>query len=138
MLTGQCLCGTVQFEVHEELGEVRLCYCEFCRKANGTVFSANVRVAAVHHRILHGRGVIREYESSPGVFRAFCSCCGSPVYGRVAADPTHIRVRLGTLSSGGPAKIAAHVWVRSKPAWYAITDNLPQYEQAATTGQAAR
>jgi len=28
MVTGRCLCGGVQFEVHGELGETRLCYCE--------------------------------------------------------------------------------------------------------------
>jgi hypothetical protein len=44
MVDGQCLCGKVRFEVSGSLGDVRLCYCELCRRANGTVFSANVRV----------------------------------------------------------------------------------------------
>jgi hypothetical protein len=40
-------------------------------------------------------------------------------------------VRLGTLDTDAKAIVAAHVWVRSKPHWYEITDDLPQYEQAA-------
>ena len=128
MVTGRCLCGGVQFEVHGELGETRLCYCELCRRANGSAFSANVPIPVEPYRLLGGRELIREFEPSPGAFRAFCSICGSPVYGRTVRDPDHVRVRLGTLSGEAQAKVTAHVWVRSKPSWYRIADDLPQYE----------
>jgi hypothetical protein len=118
----------VQFEVDGALGETRLCYCELCRHANGTAFSANVPVRLENYRLISGRESIREYESSPGAFRAFCSVCGSPVYGRSVRDPDHIRVRLGTLAKDTAARVAAHVWVGSKPDWYIITDGLPQYQ----------
>jgi hypothetical protein len=131
MVEGQCLCGKVRFEINGELGATRLCYCELCRRANGSAFSANVRVPASAYKLLSGRDVIREYESSPGAFRAFCSTCGSPVYARVVSDPDYTRVRLGTLAQEASAKVAAHVWVRSKPRWYEIADALPQIEQAA-------
>jgi hypothetical protein len=128
MVTGRCLCGGVQFEVHGELGETRLCYCELCRRANGSAFSANIPIPVERYHLLSGREHIREFESSPGAFRAFCSTCGSPLYGRTVRDPDHVRVRLGTLSSEAQAKVTAHVWVRSRPSWYRIADNLPQYE----------
>ena len=128
MVTGQCLCGQVRFEIDGELGETRLCYCELCRRANGSTFSANISVAVENYRLLNGREHIREFESSPGVFHAFCSNCGSPVYARVANDPAHLRIRLGMLDREARVRVASHVWVRSKPAWYEITDNLPQYK----------
>ncbi len=128
MIGGQFLCGKVQFEVNGNLGETRLCYCELCRRANGSAFSANIRVPLENYSLLSGRALIREYESSLGAFRAFCSNCGSPVYARVTHDPTHIRIRLGTLAKEVDAKVAAHVWVRSKPGWYMIAGDLPQYE----------
>jgi hypothetical protein len=131
MVRGQCLCGKVRFEVSSDLGSTRLCYCELCRRANGSAFSANARVPASSYKLLSGAELIREYESSPGAFRAFCSFCGSPVYARVMSDPDHTRVRLGTLDTDATAIVAAHVWVRSKPHWYEITDDLPRYEQAA-------
>jgi hypothetical protein len=131
MVTGHCLCGAVQFEVRGELGETRLCYCELCRRANGSAFSANVPIPVERYHLIGGREHIREFESSPGAFRAFCSTCGSPVYGRATRDPGHIRIRLGTLSQDAEARVAAHVWVRSKCAWYRITDDLPQHEAGA-------
>jgi hypothetical protein len=127
MVDGQCLCGKVRFEVSGNLGDVRFCYCELCRRANGTAFSANVRVPTTSYKLLSGRELIREYESSPGAFRAFCSICGSPVFARVTSDPTTIRVRLGTLAQRAEATVTAHVWV--KPAWYSIEGDLPQYER---------
>jgi hypothetical protein len=128
MISGQCLCGKVRFEIHGELGETRLCYCTLCRRANGSAFSANVAVPVERYRLLAGHDHIREYESSPGAFRAFCSQCGSPVHARVSRDPAHIRIRLGTLAKEARAAAVAHVWVGSKPDWYAICDDLPQYE----------
>jgi hypothetical protein len=92
MNIGQCLCGKVRFEIDGELGETRLCYCELCRRANGTAFSANVPISVDRYRLIAGREHIREYESSAGVFRAFCSNCGSPVYARIVRDPAHIRI----------------------------------------------
>ena len=37
-IRGQCLCGGFQFEISEPIGEVRLCHCDLCRRANGTAF----------------------------------------------------------------------------------------------------
>jgi len=132
MVEGQCLCGAVRFRVRGELGETRLCYCELCRRANGTAFSANVRIPTTDYELLSGHELIKGYESSPGAVRSFCSNCGSPVFARVASDPDHIRVRLGTLSKEAHARVTAHVWVRSKPDWYPIEGALPQHQQAVT------
>jgi hypothetical protein len=126
---GQCLCGKIKFEISGGLGDIRLCYCELCRRANGTAFSANIPIPITNYSMRCAREYVSEYESSPGAFRAFCSICGSPVFGRTAADPDHIRVRLGTLSRDANARILAHVWVRSKPHWYTIEDDLPQFEE---------
>jgi hypothetical protein len=129
--SGRCLCGSVCFEVDGDLGETRLCYCQSCRRFSGSAFSANVAVPRVRYRLIGGSEHIREYESSPGAFRAFCSRCGSPVYGRLASQPDTIRLRLGTLDQSAPARVAAHVWVAEKPDWYVIHDALPQHAQRA-------
>lgn len=74
---------------------------------------------------------IKEFESSPGAWKAFCSTCGSPAYSRVEWDKAGIRVRLGTFLRDVPVDIVAHVWVGSKASWDRITDGLPCYEQGA-------
>src|SRR5260370_41252574 len=95
MLTGRCQCGGVRFEIDGRLGPVVYCHCSMCRHANGSSFATNASVRTEEFRIVAGRGLIKEYESSPGNMRAFCSKCGSPLYGTVAEIPTIRRVRLG-------------------------------------------
>lgn len=130
---GRCLCGNVQYEIRGSLGEARLCHCEMCRRANGTAFSANVAIPRSRYTLLRGSESIREYESSPGHFRAFCSNCGSPVYARIANQPDTIRIRLGNLPGDIDVQIVGHTWVCVNPGWYTIEDSLPQHAESAET-----
>jgi hypothetical protein len=77
---------------------------------------------------LSGEDLLREFESSPGVFRAFCSRCGSPIYSRREADPNTYRLRLGLLTDDPERRPLAHFWVGSKARWFDISDDLPQFE----------
>lgn len=126
-MSGQCLCGAVRYELSGSLGEVRYCYCNQCRRATGTAFSANASVPKANYHLLSGQDVISEYRSSPGEHRAFCSKCGSPVYARIDAYPEHIRIRIGSLSGDVRPDITGHVWVSAKPEWHEINDGLPQH-----------
>jgi hypothetical protein len=128
MLYGRCLCGGIRFEIDGHLGPVVYCHCSMCRHANGSSFATNASVRNEQFRIVSGLELIREYQSSPGNLRAFCSNCGSPMYGTVREAPWIRRVRLGTLDSGGGAKSVAHIWVGSKSEWYDITDHLERFE----------
>lgn len=134
MISGQCLCGAVTFQVDvpdDHLGEMRYCYCVECRRANGTAFSANVPVPLDRYKLLSGDNFVTEYESSPGQQRAFCSKCGSPVYGKKADDPDHIRIRLGSLDENAKATPMAHAWTSEKPTWFSIEGYLKRFKQAA-------
>jgi len=130
MLNGRCQCGGVRFEIDGALGPVVYCHCSMCRHANGSSFATNASVRTEEFRIVAGRELIKEYESSPGNLRAFCSNCGSPLYGTVAKVPSIRRVRLGTLDKADGAKSVAHIWTGSKSEWFDISDDLEQFREA--------
>jgi hypothetical protein len=90
-----------------------------------SAFSASARVPVERYRVLSDTSTIKEYQSSPGVWKAFCTRCGSPAYSRVERDAGHIRLRLGTLPREAEAVVTAHVWVGSKAAWDQLGPNLP-------------
>jgi hypothetical protein len=123
------LCGTVRFEISGGLGPIIACHCSICRRSSGSAFACNASVQASRFQLLQGQETISEYESSPGYFRAFCSRCGSPIYGRSARHPAIRRVRLGTLEDNPGAGPAAHVWVGSKASWFDIADSLEQFAE---------
>jgi len=100
-----------------------------CRRASGSSFATNASVRKENFRILNGHELIKEYESSPGNKRAFCSKCGSPLYGTFADIPFVRRVRLGALDNVEGAKSVAHIWTSSKSDWFEITDDLEQFKE---------
>lgn len=130
MNRGRCLCGNVQFSVAGDFGEIRYCHCAYCRRTTGSAFSANAKVSTKAWRIERGQALVTEYEHKPGMHRAFCAKCGSPLYARLAIDPEYVRVRLGTFESVAGADITGHVWVSSKAAWYKLEDTLPRHPEA--------
>ena len=99
MYKGSCLCGKIRYTIEGELSDFSYCHCSSCRKASGSAFAANAGLERKNFVLTDPEGVLREYESSPGKFRAFCSHCGSPLYAYLAKTPEWIRLRLGSLDS---------------------------------------
>lgn len=128
MIKGSCLCGKVSYEYRGELGPIVFCHCSRCRKAQGSAFGTNSPVKAADFSLLSGEDVLREYESSPGKHRVFCSHCGSPLYSRNSAIPGVLRLRVGSLDTPITARPVAHIYASSHAEWESITDTLPQYE----------
>lgn len=121
LMPGGCLCGAVRYALHGAIGgpsgAVTVCHCSQCRKAQGGPAAVGP-ARADQFEITAGQSLIREYESSPGKFRAFCERCGSPLYSRLARRPGVIRVRLGSLDDA-PAelRIEAHIFFEDRVPW---------------------
>ncbi len=133
MHEGSCLCGNVTYEVEGELSDFGHCHCTSCRKASGTAFGANAGVDRKDFRLLSGSDTLREFESSPGKLRAFCSRCGSPIYAYLAKSPDVLRIRLGSLDTPLASRARAHTWVSDKADWEDIASfsSLPQFPEWA-------
>ena len=127
MFEGSCLCGRVKYRLTAAPGPFGYCHCKDCRKASGSAHSANAPVDRTDFLVLEGRSLIREFESSPGKFRAFCSNCGSPLYAYLTSVPEVVRVRLGGLDTQFFGRPQAHTWVSDKAPWEPITDAIPQF-----------
>lgn len=128
MYRGSCLCGTVSYELRGELGPVVQCHCSRCRKAQGSAYATNSPVKEADFHLLSGQESLRDFESSPGKFRTFCSRCGSPVYSRALAKPGILRLRIGLLDTPLSVRPVAHIFASSHAEWDVIRDDLPQYE----------
>lgn len=129
MLKGSCLCNAVQYELASEPEPIVMCHCSRCRKANGTAYATNAPLARADFHLLSGQDALAEFESSPGVFRVFCKCCGSPLYSRRTAEPDVLRLRIGTLDSPLQGRPGMHVFAASKAEWDEIHDDLPQFAE---------
>lgn len=127
MYEGSCLCQKIRYRLTQEPGEFGYCHCASCRKASGSCHAANAPVKREHFHLLEGAALLREFESSPGMFRAFCSNCGSPIYAFRAERPKLLGIRLGSLDTPFFKLAKEHRYVAEKAPWEVITDQLPQY-----------
>ena len=130
IFTGGCLCGGVLYTYDGELGgaagAVTVCHCVSCRKAQGYAVGV-VPALAAGFVVRAGDDLIREYESSPGKKRAFCSLCGSPLYSRRDDRPEALRIRLGSLDNPPESlTVEAHIHTEGAPAWTG-PDDAPRY-----------
>jgi hypothetical protein len=128
MHKGSCLCGNVRYELIAELGDFGYCHCTSCRKASGSAHAANAPIGRAHFRLHGGHDTLREFESSPGKFRAFCSRCGSPIYAYLSVTPDILRIRLGSVDTPFSKQPQAHTFVSDKAPWEPIADRIPQFE----------
>ena len=136
MLHGSCACGRVRYELDGELrGPLGHCHCWQCRKHSGASFGTTAAVMAEEFSVVAGEGLLSSWESSPGIDRCFASCCGSPLFKRIAALPQVMGLRLGSLDSDPGRMVEEHIFVDSKVPWVEICDALPQKPGGAPFGQ---
>lgn len=129
MHSGSCLCGGITYSAAGELGPLSLCHCHRCRKANGTAFLAGVVVDTAGFRLDDPQGLLVRFESSPGVFRAFCGRCGSPLFSHRPGPPDVIRLRPGTLDTPYAGPVAAHIFHADRATWLAGADTAPTFAE---------
>ena len=124
-LTGRCLCGAIRYQCGRPLYPPTLCHCESCRRAAGAHAVGWLTVRSDDLRYL--AAAPREFESSPGVQRAFCSRCGTPLTYRSARRPGEIDVTICSLEQSEAAAPVDHIWMQDAPSWDRPADGLPQY-----------
>lgn len=129
MLTGRCLCGSVEFEVTGAREQGSLCHCSQCRRINGAPGAFTSAPAAAYR--LRGEADVTWYRSSAGAERGFCRKCGSKLFWREVGGKD-LDVTLGSLDQPSGIRLGAHIWARHQGDYYEIGDDgVPRYEESS-------
>ena len=128
MTHGRCLCGTVRYEIDGPIANLLHCHCSMCRKHHGTPFATWAAAPLAGFRFTAGEDSIERYASSASFHRSFCRICGSVVPEANATAGLAI-CPAGNLEGDLGLEPQLHMFVGSKAPWYAITDDLPQFEE---------
>jgi hypothetical protein len=124
--SGGCLCGAVRYEAKGDGRDLCFCHCESCRRATGAVMVAWATFDRARFAVT--RGQLAEYRSSAEVLRGFCAACGTSLTYCHEKRGHEIDIALATLDTPAALRPAAHIWVKDKLPWVALTDGLPEYE----------
>jgi hypothetical protein len=129
---GSCLCGAVTYEYTGTRILMRNCHCTRCQLGRSAAHASNVFVAAEQFRWLTGQSLVTAYDL-PGAARFgidFCSTCGGAVP-RPSRGTGRMVIPAGTLDVDPGIRPACHMFVAYKAPWFDITDDRPQFPEAA-------
>jgi len=127
VLTGKCLCGSVEYAVEDSFSYALNCHCSNCRRATGAAFKPFAGIEREKLTVTRGADSLLIYGDARA-HDARCAKCGSLLYSLVR-DGRFVHVTLGTLVDGPSIRPSAHIFVGSKAPWYTISDGLPQHEE---------
>ncbi|RED14129.1 GFA family protein [Pontivivens insulae] len=120
---GSCLCGAVKYQVNGSLRPVIACHCVQCRKTSGH-YGAATSAARGDLRIA---GDVKWYASSDSAKRGFCPDCGSSMFWDGGGE--NVSIWAGTLEGQVDVRLAGHIFIADKGAYYEINDDLPMADQ---------
>jgi hypothetical protein len=109
------------------------CHCSRCRKHSGTFGGTQARVPREGFRLLEGEELIRVYRpTDDAAVKAFCSVCGSSLFGARWPEGEEISIRLGALDVDPRIRPQCHSFVGSKASWYELPDDgLDRFDEGA-------
>lgn len=125
-LAGQCLCGDVRYLVDDAFGYAAYCHCSQCRRATGSAFKPFAGIESGRLALEGDEDAVLKFGDALA-HDVHCRRCGSLLFS-VVRDGQYVHVTLGTLLDEPSIRPDKHLFVGSKAPWFAITDELPQYE----------
>jgi hypothetical protein len=129
-LLGGCWCGGVRYRVPDAFLYAWNCHCSRCRATTGSAFKslAGIQrekleiVAGADRLLVVGDDVLNDTR---------CASCGCFLFS-VVRGGAYVHVGMGSLIDVPSIRPSAHIFVGSKAAWFAITDDLPQFDEYAS------
>ena len=132
LLTGECFCGSIKYQIDGRLKEARSCHCSRCRKAFSSQASAYALVDPPEFKWTQGADLLTSYESDPGFGLQFCGQCGSTLCGTYNGS-VH-GVTLGCLNQDPDIDIGYHIYVGSKAKWEVLPAGAIAYVEGLESG----
>ncbi len=126
-VTGGCMCGAVRYEVIGDPFSVIHCHCLSCRRHSGAPV---VTLAGFKQdQVRFTAGERRIYESSPGVGRAYCGQCGTPLTweGDGGELGPIVELHISTFDDPDVFVPQYHLHHDERIAWFDVADGLPRY-----------
>jgi hypothetical protein len=123
---GGCLCGSVEFEVDLPFIKFEKCHCSRCRRATGSVCSANAYVLPPAFRWLFGQDHVTRFDlpQARSFSTSFCRECGSPLP-HATRSGREIIIPTGSLRNDPGVSPTTEVNWQSRARWLSDAIDLP-------------
>lgn len=125
LLEGGCMCGAVRYRVTNAPTYAGICHCNDCRLASGGAYVPWLGVRPDDFELT--RGILSEYQSSPGITRSFCGNCGSSLtYGGKGWDD--LAITIASLDDPNAITPESNVFLRERLHWVRWNEDMRNYD----------
>ena len=127
MIKGSCCCGSIKFEISDVPSMMGTCHCSRCRKLGSSTI---IFVKKENFKLIQGQDFIQKFlpEEPFKYVRTFCKTCGTAL-GEIGTESESFPVAVNCLDDDPILRNQFHVFVASKPEWYQICDEAPQFQE---------
>jgi hypothetical protein len=124
------MCGGVRYRVSAPPEYAGYCHCTRCQRRTGGPSAISARVVPGSFTVSEGEDLIAYYRPEQGFEKAFCSQCGSALFGRNPADHDEVLIRMGTFDSDPGVRPSYRQFVAYAAPWEPIPeDGLPRHAE---------
>jgi hypothetical protein len=129
-IKGSCLCGEVEYEVHQPYVWFQYCHCSRCRKRSGAAHAANILIRPDQLSWLAGEDRLGRYElpEAKAFANCFCTRCGSPLPW-VTNNGKWVVVPAGSLNEDPEIRPERNIHWASRAPWYCHAGELPTFAE---------
>lgn len=128
MLTGQCHCGAVKYQVSGDALNHALCHCKDCRRHAGAPMVGWTMYPASALEVTGGTPKV--YASSTQGRRHFCGDCGTGLfYINETMLPGIVDIQSATYDDPDAVPAQAHIQTADRIGWMKDVHNLPSFER---------
>ena len=129
MIEGECLCGTVAFEVENRFENLFFCHCEQCRKITGSAHASNLFRDIKSFRWIRGQIKVINYKvPGRGFSTAFCSKCGSGLP-FVNSSGEKLIVPAGSLNAEPVFDHQTRIFCAEQAQWHQTNEKTRSFEK---------
>ena len=104
---GTCHCGSVKFEITNDLNNIKQCNCSICVRK----YAKMIMATKDQLRITQGQENLSMYQFGTNIAKHyFCKTCGIYTHHEKKSDPNGIGVNIGCLEDIDPFELEAEVF----------------------------
>ena len=129
VITGECFCGKVKYQIDGRLRDAKSCHCSRCRKAFNSQASASALVEPGDFKWVSGESKLTSYVGEHGFGFQFCKTCGSTLC--TVFNGEVYQITLGCVNGDPEIEIGKHIYVGSKANWEVMPANVVQFQEGA-------
>jgi hypothetical protein len=126
--SGQCLCGSIRYQLAGEPNVVAVCHCADCRRSAGAPMVSWAMFPEAAFSLTKGEP--KTFNSSGTAMRSFCADCGTGLFYRNAAMlPGIVDIQSSTLDNPDALPPAVQIQTVERLEWMKHLHELPEFER---------